>query len=135
MSSCLFSTTRAASAGPFALRIACLACAVAMNASGASAQNGAPAKPAAAASGNARAELRPHRVARAPVIDGVLDDEAWQEPPMETGEWLSYNPLYGDQVPQKTKVWVASDADYIYFAFQCDDPEPAGIARPQRQGQ
>jgi hypothetical protein len=61
------------------------------------------------------------------VVDGVLDDDAWKEPPMETGEWLSYNPLHGDRIRQQTRVWIASDADYIYFAFQCDDPEPSGI--------
>jgi Domain of unknown function (DUF5916)/Carbohydrate family 9 binding domain-like len=74
-----------------------------------------------------RPELHPQRVAGAPVIDGLLDDDAWKQSPMETGEWLSYNPLHGDRIPQKTKVWIASDADYVYFAFQCDDPEPSGI--------
>jgi hypothetical protein len=78
-------------------------------------------------SNDARPVLRPHRLARPPVIDGLLDDEAWKQAPMDTGEWLSYNPLHGDRIPQKTKVWVASDSDYIYFAFQCDDPEPSAI--------
>jgi hypothetical protein len=75
----------------------------------------------------ARAELRPHRVRTAPSIDGTLDDVAWQDPPLETGPWLSYNPLHGDSIPQQTKVWIAYDADYIYLAFQCDDPEPSAI--------
>ena len=26
-----------------------------------------------------------------------------------------------------TTVWFSYDADYLYFAFKCDDPEPAGI--------
>jgi Domain of unknown function (DUF5916)/Carbohydrate family 9 binding domain-like len=75
----------------------------------------------------ARAELQPQRVTQPPIIDGSLDDDAWRGAPLETGEWLSYQPLYGNAIPQKTKVWVAHDFDYIYFAFQCDDPEPAGI--------
>jgi hypothetical protein len=75
----------------------------------------------------AAAELRPVRAAQAPVIDGILDDDVWHEPPLGTGEWLSYNPLHGNAIPQKTKVWVAYDASYLYFAFQCDDPEPARI--------
>ncbi len=66
-------------------------------------------------------------VTRPPTIDGLLDDEAWQVAPLPTGEWLSYNPLYGDPIPQSTTVWVAHDADAIYFAFKCDDPEPGGI--------
>jgi hypothetical protein len=75
----------------------------------------------------ARSEQRPHRTNQSPVVDGVLDDDAWREAPLETGEWLSYNPLHGDRIRQQTKVWIAYDADYIYFAFQCDDPEPAAI--------
>ena len=47
--------------------------------------------------------------------------------PLPTGEFLSYNPLHGDPIPQKTTVWFAYDADYLYFAFKCDDPDPSGI--------
>src|SRR4030081_3091159 len=81
-----------------------------------------------------RPELHAYRVSRPPVIDGTLDDEAWTRPPIETTEWLSYNPLNGDRIPQQTHVWVAYDDNYFYFAFKCDDPEPAriktSIARP-----
>jgi hypothetical protein len=82
-------------------------------------------EPAQAAA--ARAELRPTRVQQMPVIDGVLDDDAWRGGPITTGPWTSYNPLYGDSIRQQTTVWMAYDADYIYLAFQCDDPEPAAI--------
>jgi hypothetical protein len=75
----------------------------------------------------APAELRPHRVQRPPAIDGVLDDEAWREPPLPVGTFKSYNPLHGDTIPQQTTVRMAFDANYIYFAFQCDDPEPDAI--------
>lgn len=74
-----------------------------------------------------RAQLRAVRVSRAPVIDGVLDDEAWNDSTVETGEWKSYNPLYGDTIPQHTTVWIAYDSDNLYFAFKCDDPQPGGI--------
>src|SRR5262245_6772773 len=80
-----------------------------------------------AASTAARPELRSHRLSQAPSIDGLLDDDAWRETPAETGDWLSYNPLHGEKVPQSTKVWIAHDADYLYFAFQCDDPNPSQI--------
>ena len=66
-------------------------------------------------------------LSEAPRIDGVLDDRAWTAEPVATDEWRSYNPLYGDTIPQKTRVWVAHDADALYFAFQCDDPEPERI--------
>ena len=62
-----------------------------------------------------------------PLIDGRLDDEAWRGEPVETGEWLSYNPLHGDRVPQRTSVWIAYDTDNLYFAFRCDDPDASRI--------
>ena len=74
-----------------------------------------------------RPELHPARADHAPAIDGLLDDDVWQSSAIETGTWLSYNPLHGDTIPQTTRVWMAYDADYIYFAFQCDDPDPSGI--------
>lgn len=74
-----------------------------------------------------RPSLRSHRLTQPPAIDGLLDDNAWREAPVETGDWLSYNPLHGDKVAQTTKVWIGHDADYLYFAFQCDDPDPSQI--------
>ena len=78
----------------------------------------------------------PVRAATAPVIDGALDDAAWQGPELPTGAWRSYNPLHGDTIPQQTHVWIAYDDRYLYFAFQCDDPEPRQIKtqhHPPRQ--
>jgi hypothetical protein len=74
-----------------------------------------------------RPTVRPTRAARPPAIDGVLDDEVWRSGPVETSEWLSYNPLHGEAVPQRTRVWIAYDSSFLYFAFQCDDPEPSRI--------
>ena len=62
-----------------------------------------------------------------PRIDGVLDDQPWSSTPIDTGNWLSYNPLNGASIPQTTKVWVTLDDEAIYFAFQCDDPDPGRI--------
>jgi hypothetical protein len=83
-----------------------------------------PEKPAAA---NPTLSLRSHFVAKPPAIDGVLDDDAWHDAQIETGEWLSYNPLYGSSIPQKTRVWIGHDGGFLYFAFQCDDPEPSTV--------
>ena len=47
----------------------------------------------------ARPALQSRRITQPPVIDGVLDDEAWQCGADQTGDWLSYNPLYGDSDP------------------------------------
>ena len=73
------------------------------------------------------AQLRATRIATPPAIDGVLDDEAWKGDALPVGELLSYNPLHGSSVPQKTRVWAGYDSKYLYFAFQCDDPDPSKI--------
>jgi len=36
-----------------------------------------------------RPELRVTRATQAPKIDGILDDMAWNDPPLSFGEWLS----------------------------------------------
>ena len=40
----------------------------------------------------------------APRIDGNLDDAIWQQAPLGTGDWQSYNPLYGETLPHRTTV-------------------------------
>ncbi len=83
--------------------------------------------PILAADDPPRPVITAHRVDVPPRIDGVLDDRAWTLEPVATGEWRSYNPLHGDTIPQTTRVWVAHDENALYFAFQCDDPEPDRI--------
>lgn len=72
------------------------------------------------------AEYRVPRAAEPPKLDGILDDAAWTQPPMPTGQWVSYNPNRGDKMPDvyKTDVRVAYDDRNIYFAFHCFDDEP-----------
>ena len=73
-----------------------------------------------------RPTIDAHAAADPPRIDGVIGETEWGEP-IAAGDWLSYNPLHGDSVPQHTTVWISYDADALYFAFRCDDPEPGGI--------
>lgn len=61
-----------------------------------------------------------------PNIDGNLDDEIWQQKPIEK-DFITYNPLYGEVLPQKTEVWMAYDSQNLYFAFKCYDTEPEKI--------
>jgi hypothetical protein len=68
--------------------------------------------------------IEPARAATPPAIDGLLDDAAWQAPPLALSDWLTYNPLNGEKIPQHTEVRVAYDDRYLYFAFHCVDPEP-----------
>jgi hypothetical protein len=83
--------------------------------------------PSPPAGGSARPSLRSRLLPQAPAIDGVLDDAAWTSAPVEVGELLSYNPLHGERIPQATRVWIGHDAGFLYFAFQCDDPDPSSI--------
>jgi len=68
-----------------------------------------------------------HYVETPPKIDGRLDAGEWSAEPLPTGEWVSYNPLYGERLPQHTTVWAGYDKRYLYFAFRCTDPDPAKI--------
>src|SRR5688572_1009924 len=75
-------------------------------------------------------EYRVSRAATPPKIDGVLDDSVWESvPPMPTGQWKSYNPNRGDDMPEsyRTEVRVTYDDRNIYFAFHCFDNEPDKI--------
>jgi hypothetical protein len=60
------------------------------------------------------------------LIDGVIGEDEWG-PAIPADDWQSYNPLYGDRVPQRTTVWISYDAGSLYFAFRCDDPDPSAI--------
>jgi len=62
-----------------------------------------------------------------PTIDGLLDDAAWQGGALPLTEWLTYNPLNGDRIEQRTEVRAAYDDRYLYFAFHCVDPDPAKV--------
>jgi len=71
--------------------------------------------------------LQPVRTDKAPVLDGVLDDAAWQAGPLVDGNWVTYDPLFGKTLPQQTKVYLAYDGDNLYFAFYCYDNEAGKI--------
>src|SRR5262245_38222367 len=85
------------------------------------------------AAGGAAAQDRPEyrvpRAAQPPKIDGVLDDQVWQQEPLPLGEWRSYNPLRGDAMPAefRTEIRIAYDDRNLYFAFHCFDTEPGKI--------
>lgn len=67
------------------------------------------------------------RTAEPPVVDGRLDDTAWKTPPLDLPEWVTYNPVRGQKLAQKTEVRITYDDSGLYFAFHCLDPEPAKV--------
>jgi hypothetical protein len=70
--------------------------------------------------------IYPGKTTVKPGIDGILDEEPWQVPPLKA-DFISYDPLYGEKLPYKTLVWMTYDNKNLYFAFRCYDSEPQKI--------
>jgi hypothetical protein len=70
--------------------------------------------------------LRPVRTSTPPVIDGDLSDPVWQSAPAVTG-FKTFSPDYGKDMPDRTVVYYAHDAENLYFAFRAFDSEPDRI--------
>src|SRR4051794_11469034 len=60
------------------------------------------------------------------VIDGVLDDEAWQDATPASG-FIQSDPVEGVPASEDTEVRVAFDHEAIYIAALCRDSDPAGV--------
>jgi len=59
------------------------------------------------------------------LIDGKLDEKAWQAPP--SNGFIQSDPKDGEPATEKTDVWVAYDDKAIYVAAYCHDSEPGKI--------
>lgn len=70
--------------------------------------------------------LLPYRTAHAPVIDGQLDDSVWRNAQALTG-FRTFIPDFGKDISEKTTVYMAYDAENLYFAFDCHDRDPQRI--------
>jgi hypothetical protein len=84
----------------------------------------AAALPAAGAPPLRRLEVT--RATSAIKIDGVLDEAAWKSALVID---LPYEWFPGDNVtpPVRTEALVTFDADHLYVAFRCQDPDPRAI--------
>ena len=69
------------------------------------------------------------KAAKAPVVDGKLDDECWQQAPP-----LPFRLLDGSLDKPKWATWakLAATDDTLYVAFHCDEPEPDKIVSQKR---
>ncbi len=86
-----------------------------------------PASHLISSSADALPPLEIPLIAVGPQVDGILNDPVWDRAPLPLGEWITYNPLYGSKLPQRTQVWATYDHSSLYFAFHCIDPEPDKI--------
>ncbi len=68
----------------------------------------------------------PDRTSGAIKIDGNLNEKVWSNKPISE-EFFTYYPAYGKKLEQETRVWLAYNSDYLYFAFKCLDNEPGKI--------
>jgi len=71
--------------------------------------------------------LYPIKASVPPKIDGNLDDEVWEQHQPLNKDFVAFEPLYGEVIPQRTMVWMAYDDKNLYFAFRCHDSEPGKI--------
>ena len=66
------------------------------------------------------------RVERGPVIDGVLDDDVWSRAQV-IDEFTQVEPEQGAPASMRTEIRILTDAEGLYFAISCYDPEPDRI--------
>jgi hypothetical protein len=62
-----------------------------------------------------------------PVIDGFLDDPAWESAPM-AGDFVQLEPNEGQPATERSEVRVLYGPDALYVAFQAWDSRPDSIA-------
>ncbi len=63
------------------------------------------------------------RIDNPPVIDGLVNDEAWEKAHV-TSDFYQREPNEGEPITERTEFLTCYDANYIYFAARCwDNPE------------
>ena len=70
--------------------------------------------------------MRPAKSGVPPVIDGLLDDEAWRGA-TQTTAFKTWRPDFGAEPAGQTIVFSTYDARFMYFAFRAFDAEPGKI--------
>ncbi len=66
------------------------------------------------------------RAARAPVVDGRLDDPAWADAPV-LGGFVQHEPMEGRPATEPTEVRFLFDGEALYVGAWMFDSDPAGI--------
>jgi len=66
------------------------------------------------------------RASVAPVIDGKLDEDAW-ETALKFTDFKTWQPDFGKEPSQKSEAYFLFDAENFYIAFRCYDTDPGLI--------
>ena len=64
-----------------------------------------------------------------PVIDGKIDDPAWEQVAWAGGDFRQVNPDKGKPASVQTRFKILYDLKNLYVVFRCYDPDPSTIAR------
>jgi len=83
------------------------------------------ADPARSAPSDAKPVIVP-KTEKPPVIDGVLDDEAWTTA-LKVEGFKTFEPDFGLDSSQRSEGYMTYDAENFYFALRCYDREPDKI--------
>jgi hypothetical protein len=70
------------------------------------------------------------RTARAPRIDGTLNDPVWRAAP-PVGDFRQREPFETRRATEKTEIRILYDAHHVYFGIHCYDDNPDGIVATQ----
>lgn len=68
-------------------------------------------------------------VGASPVIDGLINDAAWDQVEWTGGDFRQVNPDKGKPASVQTKFKIVYDAKNLYVLFRCYDPQPDKIVR------
>ncbi len=77
-----------------------------------------------------RKKIQANKIVNSPKIDGILDEEVWQNAPVAS-DFVERKPNNGAKIPEnfKTEVKVLYDDTGIYFGATLYDDEPSKIAK------
>ncbi len=70
-----------------------------------------------------RRSVQARRTDEPPAIDGRLDDAVWRGAALVT-DFTQTSPVEGAAPTERTEVWIAYDADHLYFAFHAHYTNP-----------
>jgi hypothetical protein len=73
-----------------------------------------------------RPVLRAVKIDKAPKIDGVLDEPAWETVP-KVDRFTQQEPRIGEPATERTEVGVAYDSRHIYISVHAYDSDPSAI--------